>query len=156
LTHAEATEKTYLAIGRFMFEFSQMEYTIRELLGKEIGLEEKYFSAVIESYDVALLIRIAKDVFKKSRGDDAATLCKLLNDFHDMIAERNQVSRGLWVPFMDGGTMHYTSRQTLTPKPFKERAEHLEKLADDLGQLRVNFEREWFNVGIVRERSRRD
>jgi hypothetical protein len=155
LTHAEATEKTYLAIGRFMFEFSQMEYAVRALLGEEIGLKEQYFSAVMESYDVAQLIRIAKDVFEKSRGDDATMICNLLNRFFDMISERNRVAHGLWVPFMDGGTMHYTSRDKLTPKVFKERAEHLEKLSDVLCQLRADFETEWYNVGNIRDRSSR-
>jgi hypothetical protein len=74
-----------------------MEYAIRDLLGEEIGLNEQYFSAVMESYDVALLIRISIDVFKKSRGDDATTICKLLNRFPSMIDERNRVAHGLWV-----------------------------------------------------------
>jgi hypothetical protein len=52
--------KTYRAIGRFIFEFSQVEYTIRHNLGQQIGLDEKYFTAVIESYDVGLLCTVAK------------------------------------------------------------------------------------------------
>ena len=31
-----AFEKTYRAIGRFIFEFSQVEYTLRYYLGQEI------------------------------------------------------------------------------------------------------------------------
>ena len=150
MTDAKATEKTYLAIGRFMFEFSQMEYAVRDLLGKEIGLKEEYFSAVMESYDVALLIRIASDVFKKSRGEDATTICKLLKRFLRMNEERIQVAHGLWVPFMDGGTVHHTSRNKLTPEIFTERAEHLEKLSDDLCQLRADFEREWVHFIMIR------
>ena len=51
----ETAEKTYRAIGRFMFEFSQVEYTIRHHLAEEIGLKEKHFSAVVESYEVGAL-----------------------------------------------------------------------------------------------------
>jgi hypothetical protein len=39
---AEAdAERTYRAIGRFVFEFSQVEYTIRHYLASEIGLKEE-------------------------------------------------------------------------------------------------------------------
>jgi hypothetical protein len=84
----EAAEKTYRAIGRFMFEFSQVEYTIRHHLAEEIGLDEKYFSAVAESYEVGALVSVAIEVFKKSRGDNATPICKLLNKFRGMNDER--------------------------------------------------------------------
>jgi hypothetical protein len=47
-----STEKTYPAIGRFIFEFSQVEYAIRHYLAEEIRLDEEHFSAVVESKDV--------------------------------------------------------------------------------------------------------
>ena len=75
-----AAEQTYRAIGRFMFEFSQVEYTIRHYLGETIGLDEKYFSAVVESYDVGLLVTVAKKVFKTSYGQqDSSQIETLLN-----------------------------------------------------------------------------
>jgi hypothetical protein len=40
------TEKTYRAIGRFMFEFSQVEYTIRHHLAEAIELRDDHFHAV--------------------------------------------------------------------------------------------------------------
>jgi hypothetical protein len=62
----EASDETYRAIGRFVFEFSQVEYMIRYFLAQEIQLKEEYFSAVVESYDVGVLINVAKEVFKKN------------------------------------------------------------------------------------------
>ena len=41
-------EKTYRAIGRFMFQFSQAEFTIRYYLAREIGLADEHFTAGIE------------------------------------------------------------------------------------------------------------
>jgi hypothetical protein len=38
-------EKTYRAIGRFMYEFSQAEYTLRHAVGEELGIKDEYFSA---------------------------------------------------------------------------------------------------------------
>jgi hypothetical protein len=137
-----------------MFEFSQMEYAIRALLGEEIGLKEEYFSAVMESYDVAKLIGIAIEVFKKSRGDDATSIWKLLNRFRGMNDERVRVAHGLWVPSKAGGTVYYTSRNKLTPANFTDQAEHLEKLSDELCQLRADFEREASNVPSFNPRRR--
>jgi hypothetical protein len=151
LTDAEATERTYRAIGRFMFEFSQMEYAIRELLGEEIGLQEQSSSLAMESY-VAKLIDIAIEEFRKSRGDDATSIWRLLNRFRDMNDERNRVAHGLWVPFKDGGTVHYTSRKKPTPARLTDQAEHLEKLSDELCQLRADFEREAGNFLKLRGR----
>jgi len=137
----EAAEKTYRAIGRFMFEFSQVEYTIRHYLAEEIGLKEEHFSAVVESYEVGALITVAIEVFKKSRGDDAAPIWKLLNKFRGMNDERKRVAHGLWVPFKDGGTVHYVARNKLSPSQFTDQANELEQRADDLCQLRADLER---------------
>src|SRR5579864_3050453 len=116
----EAAEKIYRAIGRFVFEFSQVEYTIRHFLAQEIGLKDEHFSAVVESYEVGALTTVAIEVFKKSRGDDAVPIWKLLNKFRGMNDERKRVAHGLWVPFKDGGTVHYVPRNKLTANQFTD------------------------------------
>jgi hypothetical protein len=136
----EASEKTYRAIGRFMFEFSQVEYTIRHYLAEEIKLNEEHFSAVIESYEVGTLTTVAIEVFKKSRGDDAAPISKLLNKFRAMNDERKRVAHGLWVPFEAGGTVHYVPRNKLSSSQFTDQAKALEQHAADLNQLRADLE----------------
>jgi hypothetical protein len=92
-----AAEKTYRAVGRFIFEFSQAEYTIRHYLAQEIGLDEEHFSALVESYDVALLCTVAKEVFNKSRANtNAAGIKDLINNFRALNDNRNRVVHGLW------------------------------------------------------------
>lgn len=141
----EAAEQTYRAIGRFMFEFSQVEYTIRHLLGEAVGLNEKYFTAVVESYDVGLLTTVAKEVFKKSRsGQRLATIEKLLDRFRELNDHRKRVAHGLWVPFIEGGTVGYVSRNRLTPSRFTQQAKELEKHADTLCQLRADLENAFY------------
>jgi hypothetical protein len=137
----EAAERTYRAIGRFMFEFSQLEYTIRHYLGEEIGVQERHFSVVVVGYDVGVLTAVAKEVFRKARsGELGARIEKLLNRFHDPNGERNRVAHGLWVPFMEGGTLHHTSRQSFKKAHLKERAKELEKRADEACRLRAELE----------------
>ena len=136
-----AAEKTYRAIGRFMFEFSQVEYTIRHYLAEEIGLGEEHFSAIIESYEVGALTTVAIESFKKSRGNDAVLIGKLLNKFRGMNDERKRVAHGLWVPSKDGGTVHYVPRNKLSPERFADQARNLEEHANSLSQLRADLER---------------
>jgi hypothetical protein len=110
MSTAERTEaeRTYKAIGRFIYEFSQVEYTIRYYLAERIGLHEEYFSAVIESYDVALLIAVAKQVFKKSIHPGAIS-----------------------APFLQGPPPpHIRNRQPQVPRP--SRGEQIEKLLNRL------------------------
>jgi len=136
-----AAEQTYRAIGRFMFEFSQVEFAIRHHLAEEIGLNGEHFSAVVESYDVGVLTTVAKEVFKKTRNKENGTeIGKLLDRFRELNEGRKRVAHGLWVPFMEGGTVHYVSRNKLTSSRFKDQAKELEKQADKMCQLRADLE----------------
>jgi hypothetical protein len=138
----EAIEQTYRAIGHFIFEFSQVEYTIRHYLAEEIGLNEEHFSAVVESYDVGVLTTVTKEVVKKSRnGEDSARIEKLLNRFRELNEDRKRVAHGLWVPFKEGGTVRYVSRNKLNAAQFTGQATELEKRADELCQLRAELGR---------------
>jgi hypothetical protein len=92
-------EKTYRAIGHFIFAFSLVEFLIRAKLAEEIALDKKHFAAVIRSYDVGLLCRIAIEVFAKSRANaNAARIKNLINQFLKLNDTRNRVAHGLWRP----------------------------------------------------------
>ena len=142
--HKVASDKTYLAIGRFMSEFSQVEYTIRHYLAEEISLDESHFDAIIGSYDAALLCSVAREVFSKSRAEtNSRAIAKMLNKFLDLNGNRNRVAHGLWVSSKDGGTVHYAPRSRPAYHISGNQAESLEKLADELIKLRANLEREF-------------
>jgi hypothetical protein len=128
-TQDQDAEKTYRAIGRFIFEFSMVEFVIRFKLAEEIGLDKRH-KAVVESYDVAKLCAVAEDVFTKSRAkENAAQISDLIHEFLTLNNIRNRVAHGLWQPQMEGGTVSHVSR-CLTPKLFPHQAEKLEKEAD--------------------------
>jgi hypothetical protein len=137
-----AAEKTYRAIGRFIFEFSQAEYTIRHYLAEEIGLAEEHFVAVVESYPVALLCTVAKEVFGKSRADaNGAEIKDLIGEFLDLNDNRNRVAHGLWVAFKDGGTVHHVPRSLKSRTTAANQAAACEKFADEACKLRAEMER---------------
>jgi hypothetical protein len=145
-----AAEKTYRAIGRFIFEFSQVEYTIRHHLGEAIGLKDEYFAPVVESYDVGLLTTVAKEVFKRSRSAETfGKIDRLLNEFHSLNEKRKRVAHGLWVPFIHGGVVSYTSRSSLRPSEFTNQASELEKFADKACELRAELERAIYELPVM-------
>ena len=151
-----AAEKTYRAIGRFIFQFSQAEYTIRHYLAEEISLAEEHFVAVVESYDVALLCTVAKEVFGKSRANtNAAAIMELINNFRSLTDNRNRVAHGLWVPFKDGGTVHHVPRTNLKSRMAANQAAALEKFADEACSLCAELERAFlYTPPIGRRRPR--
>ena len=146
-SHEVSSEKTYRAIGRFVFEFSQVEYTIRVYLAEELGLHEDYFKAVVQSYDVALLCKVAKEVFSKSRANmNAAAINNLISKFLELNEPRNRLAHGLWVPFKDGGTVHHVSRNSFKSIDAANQAEKLEELANELSNLRGQLDQEFYNL----------
>jgi hypothetical protein len=106
------TEQTFRAIGRFMYEFSQVEYTIRVYLAQEIRLSDEHFHVAM-ALDVALLCNVTKKVFAKVPA--AARITAAINEFFEINAVRTRVAHGLWVPFREGGSVHHVSRNTREP-----------------------------------------
>ena len=140
--HKDSAEKTYRAIGRFIFEFSQADYTIRHYLAQEINLDEDHFDAIISSFDVALLCTVTKEVFNKSRANSNATaIIELINKFHELNAFRVRVAHGLWAPSKDGGTVFNVPRSTPKLRTAANQADALEKHADTASNLRAELER---------------
>lgn len=138
----EATDLIYKAIGRFIFEFSQTEYTIRHYLGEEIGLDEEYFSAVVGSYDVALLCTVATEVFNKSRKTrNAGKISTLISKFRELNDVRNRVAHGLWFPFSEGGTVSHTTRSKLRPDHKEQQAQELETRASQIRDINIELGR---------------
>jgi len=144
------SDKTYRAIGRFIFEFSQAEYAIRHYLAEEIKLDERHFSSIVESYDVGVLCTVAKQVFSRTRDEkNAARIELLINKFSTMSHERNRVAHGLWVPSKDGGTVRHVPRGNLKPAQFSGQAKGLEQGADDLQKLRAQLEEAFLGPNLT-------
>jgi hypothetical protein len=139
-TMEDMAEETYRAIGRFIFAFSQAEYTIRYHLGGAIGIKDEYFTPVLEGYDVALLCTVTKQVYEKQRSPESYQLIKnAINRFLKINEERNPVVHGLWMPEDEGGMVRRVSR-SLKEHIAPNQAEELERLADELNVLSGDFE----------------
>jgi hypothetical protein len=137
----EAAEKTYRAIGRFMFEFSQLEYEIRYRLSEVLDVALWYFNEAMV-HDFSALCNAAKSAFdfeysKATERPKFKELEKLLNRALDFSRLRNAVAHGLWVPFEKGGSLIYVQRGKFKGTVKTGQAEALEKKADEALAIRV-------------------
>lgn len=138
----QTEESVHLAIGRFIAEFSQLEYTLRHYLAEEIKLDDMFFHEIVGSYDAGLLLNVCRAVFQKTRGKRYESAIKgVLTRFQNMIEERNRVAHALWVVHLDGGTHHHINRNSLKSLPAANRADALNRLADEISEIRASFER---------------
>ncbi len=138
---AEAKEQTLpneyeikLAIGEFIIEFSQLEFTIRDALSRALGLDDALFDIVVGPYDFAMLCTVSKEVFKlKLDKETSEKLEKILGKCHTLNAtNRLPIAHGTW--FYHGGVRH-VSRQTLEPRFLFEDIKELRKAATDAQRL---------------------
>jgi hypothetical protein len=136
---AEVTEleETYRAIGHFVSEFSKLEAMLQAFIAHEIGLDEKFFDAVM-NYDFALsctvlqsVVRISRDELISDELDEVIKKCRALND------DRVRVVHGYWEAHR--GQLHHASRNKLQLVHYEERATHLNEQADAAARLRAEL-----------------
>src|SRR6266436_9247834 len=104
-------DRFFNAIGRFIFEFSQLEYTLKHHVAEEINLREEHFNAIM-THDFALLCTVAETVLVRpemndNRADRLKTLiskCRSLND------DRVRIVHGLWFVAAEEGRLFRASK----------------------------------------------
>jgi hypothetical protein len=138
--HEIAAEKTYRAIGRFIYEFSQLEYEIRVRVSDEIGLPDWHFNEIMV-HDFTMLCNAALKVFEFAYNTEKhrwVEMEPLLKKALGLGVIRNSVAHGLWVPSMEGGKVIHVSR-SLKPNISVEQADALEKKADEANAVRAGI-----------------
>src|SRR5438046_1543594 len=68
------------AIGQFLAEFSQLDFTIRFVLAKRLGLADEYFDIVISPYDFAMLCNVTREVVTKQIPEKAKDVEKIFSE----------------------------------------------------------------------------
>jgi hypothetical protein len=133
-------EPTFLAIGRFIFEFSQLEYTLRRHIAHAARLDDKFMDSVI-THDFAMLCTAARQILGESMSDERKSRFNgVINKCLTLNQERVRVAHGLWVPFREGGVVHHVTRSSLTNTRSIDQATHLEGQANMAQKLRGEIE----------------
>ena len=126
---ADALEREVEAcriIGRFVLEFSQMEFTLRHRLAVSLNLPEKYFDIIVSQFDFAKLVTVTGAILTEQLPEMAQEVAKLVKRCHNLNTERRKLAHGTWTPDGKGFSARYVSGGSLRP----EHALTTEKLRD--------------------------
>lgn len=142
----DENDALYVPNGKFMFWFSQLEFTIKACLARSLDLKEEQFDTVVSPYDFAVLCTVAEKTLKldiDSEHHDAVhayfSKCRKLNQDARIV-----VAHGSWT---SGGVRH-VSRQTLEAKLLFEKPEKLLEAAETARRLMHEF----FQLGAISNR----
>ncbi|MFA4994397.1 MAG: hypothetical protein WC521_03740 [Bdellovibrionales bacterium] len=117
-TFTKTERCSFAFIGAFIFQFSQLEFSIRHKLAALLELSEDQFDVVTSRYDFVALCGVTKKLLDARHKEDKKYLskikkvfseCKTLND-----EARLPVVHGLWTDGRKGGlACRYVSRTSL-------------------------------------------
>jgi hypothetical protein len=168
-----ADDRWFCAIGRFIFEFSQLEYMLKYYVALTIGLRDQHFAAITSQFDFARLCAAAENVWlqpytgpsiqdvlgkpparlrdlkrkKILAGADERErmLKKLLNECKLLNEDRVRVVHGLWSIAGAVGVreLNYVSKHTFNNSTHFRDADELAKKADQASHLRFEIEKWW-------------
>ena len=134
-------QRLYLAIGQFIFEFSQLEWMIRHLLGEALALyDDARFHAVTSPYDFAALCRVTRNVAKLIPGctdADKAELDAIFSGCLKVNDDRVRVAHGTWfISNEEGMGSRHVSRSSLEPKVYYSRITDIDKVSQEIATLK--------------------
>lgn len=103
-------DKFFSAIGRFLYEFSQLEFSLKCTVASAVGLKYEHSESIM-MHDFALLCTIAQSILmptvsKPAKLKDLIGKCRSLND------DRVRIVHRVWhIWTKGGGWLQHVSRQ---------------------------------------------
>jgi len=132
----ERGNEAFLAIGKFIQEFSLMEFALRLLFLTELKPDWRFGEVLLYSYDLAHLCTVTKRIVSISRNEEnSREIHRLIDQVHQMNAERIKVVHGLWVADFFGGALSYFPRSKLQSVELRDQRKHLEQLSKKVSKL---------------------
>lgn len=125
----------FFGIGRFMFEFSQLEFSIRAVLVSRLGLSEEYFNIVTGPYDFAKLCNVTREASIVKYPAKTVELEKLFGACLKLNESRVLVAHGMWFDDLDGLSLRIVSRGTFKTHTHSFKNDELERLSDKAQEL---------------------
>ncbi len=124
-----------LGIGRFIFEFSQLEFSIRTILVSRLGLKEEYFNIVTGPYDFAKLCNVTREASIVRYPERKEELNKLFNACLKLNEARVLIVHGVWLDDMDGLSLRIVSRGGFKTQIHSFKKDELARHADRAQEL---------------------
>ncbi len=140
----------HLALGRFVFEFSQLEFMIRHALAAALDLRDDQFYVITSTYDFAALCNVTKAYFTRFCGcsdEEGQQIEGLLNACLTINQKRVRIAHGTWfIDEEESGATH-VSRNSLEPRVYYSRPDEIDADTDEVMRLKTGIMR--FLIGPV-------
>ena len=127
-------------IGRFVFEYSQLEFDLRRHFRRKIGFGLQFGDVMSAGFDFDRLCNALKEVSAIEEGGQADPVlmkhlkaCKAINDI------RVAVVHGRWVSTLGGDSVLQVSRGTMKRHRLLEKEGELDRHSDAIIKLRVDI-----------------
>ncbi|WP_315797665.1 hypothetical protein [Bradyrhizobium sp. SZCCHNRI3043] len=129
-------DRAYREIGRFVFEFSQLEYTLRYHVAELCRIPDENFEIATSGLDFAKLCSALLALADRRAGRKDHALKEPIARCHEINTIRLRVVHGLWVIGVGNNRVIHTSRHSMKSDVFFEKPGVLEGEADRCSQLR--------------------
>ena len=133
----ERKSKVFSSIGAFTFQFSQLEFTIRSLLGRMLKLTELQFDAVTAPYDFAILCTVTKIILTQNFQPRENEIKIIFNKCRELNDNRVRIAHGLWSDDGRKISTRHVPRQNLVANQFFEDSNELAQLTETAQRLMV-------------------
>jgi hypothetical protein len=130
ITQHHDQPELYQAIGKFVYQFSQLEYSIRHLLSDLLELTPDQFYIVTASYDFATLCRVTSAFIHSLPECDEATEEKVTEIFKKCFRVNDARVRMVHGTWDDDGASH-VSRASLKPRSYFASTAEVTNLTQD-------------------------
>jgi hypothetical protein len=105
--------KVFEAIGHFIFQFSQLEFTIRFALAAYLKLPDEYFDAITGPYDFRMLVAVASKIGQLRHPERKDQIKKTYDDCFTLMEVRNHVAHGMWQDGITEWSVRHWNRNKL-------------------------------------------
>jgi hypothetical protein len=137
-------DRLCMAIGRFMFEFSQLEFYIRHAFKCALRLEDERFDVIGASYDFAAMCRTAGVFFCRfveHAQHDQKEIESLVKDCLSINDRRVQIAHGTWFVDDIGLGVQHVRRGSFTPKVHYKEIGDLDHITQKIKDLQSRVSR---------------
>ena len=131
--------QTFEAIGAFVFQFSQLEFTIKHALSRALNLSDEQSDAVTTPYDFAILCAVTRTILTQKSLGQKAQIKALFDECRGLNDDRVRVAHGTWID--DGTTLaaRHVSRNSLSAEHYFADTDELRRLTEKARRLMADL-----------------
>lgn len=127
-----------LAIGAFIYGFSQLEFTLKAILANHLKLADEHFDIVLGDTDfgrICTMLEATGALRFANDGNKLAKMQKLISRARALNNQRVIIAHGTWSPAKDGLVARKVNRQNLRAAQHLQTPEEIKSLAEQTEEL---------------------